>query len=261
MKNFTLSLALLFSLNSYAYLVISDVDDTIKITNSGNIWQAAWRGAFTKDVFPGMIDVYKSWGSEEAKIYFVTASPSILRSKINELLHTYEVPHVKLITRSNVLESKLKYKVREYKKILDAHPNEEAVLVGDDVGQDPEVFAEITRQYPSRVLASYIRPVKNRAALPEQIPYITSFDIATSERSSGRMGFDIIAKTAVASLTGAEDKLLPEFTWCPKDVRSTNLPVVRSPHVIAWNIMERIDRICGARTISHEEVLLVLESR
>lgn len=261
MKNLIYSLALLLSFNSYAYLVISDVDDTIKITNSGNLWQAAWRGAFTKDVFPGMIDVYKSWGSDDAKIYFVTASPSILRSKINELLHTYEVPHVKLITRRNVLESKLAYKVREYKKILEAHPEEDAVLVGDDVGQDPEVFAEITRLYPSRVLVSYIRPVKNRAALPEQIPYITSFDIATSERSSGRMGFEIIAKAAVATLTGEEEKLLPQFAWCPKDVRATNLPVVTSPHVIAWNIMERINRICGARTLSHEEVLRVLESR
>jgi hypothetical protein len=103
--------------------------------------------------------------------------------------------------------------------------------------------------------------VKNRAALPDQIPYITSFDIATTERSLGRMRFDIIAKTAVATLTGEEEKLLPEFTWCPKDVRSTNLPVVRSPHVVAWNIMERINRICGARTLSHEEVLLALESR
>ncbi len=261
MKNLIICFSLLFAFNSHAYLVISDVDDTIKITNSGNLWQAAWRGAFTKDVFPGMIDVYKSWGSEDAKIYFVTASPSVLRVKINELLHTYEVPHVKLITRSNVLESKLKYKVREYRKILDAHPDEEAVLVGDDVGQDPEVFQEITRLYPNRVLASYIRPVKNRAALSEQIPYITSFDIATSERGRGRMRFDIIAKTAVATLTGQEDKLLPEFTWCPKDVRATNLPVVRSPHAVAWNIMERINRICGARTRSHEEVLRVLESR
>lgn len=259
-KLFTLFVALI-SLNAHSYLIISDVDDTIKITNSGNLWQAAWRGAFTKDVFPGMIEVYKSWGSDDAKIYFVTASPSILRIKINELLHTYNVPHERLITRSNIFESKLKYKVREFSKIMDAHPTEEAILVGDDVGQDPEVFEEMKRLYPGRVIASYTRPVKNRAALGEQIPYVTSFDIATSERSLGRMSFDIIAKTAVATLTGEEDKLLPEFTWCPKDVRATNLPVVTSPHVISWNIMERIERICGARLLSEEDRLLALEIR
>ena len=261
MKKIILTFCLLLSFNSYAYLIISDVDDTIKITNSGNLWQAAWRGAFTTDVFPGMIDIYKSWGNDGAKIYFVTASPSILRGKINQLLHSFEVPHERLITRLNVFESKLEYKVREFSKIIDSHPHEAVILVGDDVGQDPEVFVEIENRYPNRVLASYVRPVKNRAALSFQIPYVTSFDIATNERREGRMESDIISKTAVATLVGDETKLFPEFTWCPKDIRSTSLPIVSSPHVIAWNIMDRINRICGSRTLSHEEVLLVLESR
>lgn len=261
MKKLFTIVFLFISLHSHAYLVISDVDDTIKITNSGNLWQAAWRGAFTKDVFPGMIDVYKSWGSDDAKIYFVTASPSILRGKINELLHTYNVPHERLITRSNIFESKLKYKVREFSKIMDLHPIEEAILVGDDVGQDPEVFEEMKRLYPGRIIASYTRPVKNRALVGDQVPYVTSFDLATRERSLGRMRFDIIAKTSVATLTGVEDKLLPEFTWCPKDVRATNLPVVTSPHVIAWNIIERIERICGGRVLSEQDRLMTLELR
>jgi hypothetical protein len=111
------------------------------------------------------------------------------------------------------------------------------------------------------VLATYIRPVRNRAALPDQIPFVTSYDVASQELREGRVSLKLIGQTSIATLTGEAKKLLPKFTWCPTDVRSTQLPVVRSPFPIAWSIIQRVERICRERQSALEEVLLVAENR
>jgi hypothetical protein len=261
MKKLTLLLTVLISFSSHAYLVISDVDDTIKITNSGNLLQAAWRGVFTQDVFSGMSEIYKSWAADGAQIHFVTASPTILRNKIIQLLDYHKIQYATLTTRNNILMSKYRYKIERMVAIIDANPDQDVVLIGDDVGDDPEVFAELIRYYGQRILAVYVRPVRARELLVDQIPYITAYDIAITERKSERMGFDIVAKTAAAALTGEALKLMPEFTWCPSDLSQVDLPITQRPNAIGRRIISRIEKICGERQSAFENLSLISESR
>ena len=243
----TLLLTLWLSTPAHAYLVISDVDDTVKITNSGHTLQSAWSGLFKEDVFPGMPEIYRAWANDGATLHFVTASPTLIRPKMRELLQHHRIPFASLTLRGNLLESKLKYKVCEISRIMERSPHDEVVLVGDDVGQDPEVFAALVAKYPGRVRASYIRPVKNRAALAGQIPYVTAFDIASDERFQGRLGADAIAHTTVAVLTGNAWKLIPKFAWCPRELDGSEFPTERSPYAIAERIEEHVERICRER--------------
>ena len=243
----SLLLTLFLTTSAHAYMVISDVDDTIKITNSGDALQGAWRGLFTKDVFPAMPELYKAWAKDGATLHFVTASPSLLEKKIKELLAHYEVPYATLVLRRNIFESKLKYKVRSISQIMDRYPEEEVVLVGDDVGQDPEVFQELQKLYPGRVLSIYIRPVEARDIPLDQIPYVTTFDIVNEEHQERRLSYSMMLNTARLVVAGDASKLFPKFAWCPTDLSGTRLPTERSPFVTAYAVKARIEMICRAR--------------
>jgi hypothetical protein len=243
----SLLFAFFLTTSAQAYMVISDVDDTIKITNSGDALQGAWRGLFTKDVFPAMPELYRAWAKNGATLHFVTASPSLLENKIKELLAFYEVPYSSLILRRNIFESKLKYKVRSISQIMNRYPEEEVILVGDDVGQDPEVFQELQKLYPERVLSIYIRPVEAREIPLDQIPYITTFDIINEEHQERRLSYTTLLNTARLIVAGDADKLFPKFAWCPSDLQGTRLPTETSPFVSAYAVKTRIEMICRAR--------------
>ncbi len=251
---FALLLTFFLSTPAEAYMVISDVDDTVKITNSGSTTQAAWSGLFKKDVFPGMPEMYRAWSAEEAQLHFVTASPTLIRGKINELLAHYNIQAASLTLRGNLFESKLKYKVREISKIMDRFPSEDVILVGDDVGQDPEVFAALKEKYGARILVSYIRPVRAREALPGLIPYVTAFDIASVERSMGRLNFIEMGRITLAVVKGDKTKLFPKFAWCPQEIDDTGLPTDSSSELGAEKIEIFIETLCRERQSDSENL-------
>ena len=231
---------------AHGALIISDVDDTIKITNSGSLVDAAWSGVFTKDVFPGMPEMYRAWG-EQNKIYFVTGAPTLISGRISELLREHNVTYESLTTRSNILERTHSYKMRAISRIMDRAPNEQVILIGDDVSADHLVFQDLAEKYPGRILAAYVRPVKNRAALENQIPYVTAYDIATTELREQRLGIVQYGRITAAVMTGDAAKLFPKFTWCPKELDGSALPTENSTHLGAQQVEDRIESICRGR--------------
>lgn len=246
--------ALLFSTQAHAYMVISDVDDTVKITNSGSTTQAAWSGLFKKDVFPGMPEMYRAWAAEGAQLHFVTASPTLIRGKIRELLAHHKIPVASLTLRGNLLESKLHFKVREISRIMDKFPSEDVVLVGDDVGKDPEVFVALKAKYGARVLVSYVRPVQARDALEGNIPYVTAFDVASEERAMGRLDFLTMGRITLAVMTADKSKLFPRFTWCPVEIDNTGLPTDSSSELGAEKVEDFIETLCRERQSDSEKL-------
>ena len=246
--------AFIFTTQAKAYMVISDVDDTVKITNSGSTTQAAWSGLFKKDVFPGMPEMYRAWSSEGAQLHFVTASPALVRGKIIELLNHHQIAAASLTLRGNLFESKFKYKVREISKIMDRFLAEDVILVGDDVGQDPEVFVALKAKYGNRILVSYVRPVQARDALAGNIPYVTAFDIASEERALGRLDFLTMGRITLAVVKGDKTKLFPKFAWCPLEIDDTGLPTDSSSELGAEQVELFIETLCRERR-SDSEIL------
>lgn len=246
--------AFLFTTSAHAYMVISDVDDTVKITNSGSTTQAAWSGFFKKDVFPGMPEMYKAWSAEGAQLHFVTASPKLIRSKMLQLLSHHDIPVASLVLRGNLLESKLSFKVRAISKIMDEFPLEDVILVGDDVGKDPEVSVALRAKYGSRILVSYIRPVQARTALEGNIPYVTAFDIASEERALGRLDFLTMGRITLAVVTADKTKLFPRFAWCPQEIDDTGLPTDSSSELGAEKVETFIETLCRERQSDSENL-------
>lgn len=244
----------LVPLSARAYLVISDVDDTLKITNSGDAREAAWNGLFKNDVFPGMPEIFRAWEADGAVTYFVTASPKLIERKVRSLLGHHKIAYAGLTLRSNLLESKLRYKLRAISRILDANPHEDAVLIGDDVGDDPEVFAELKQRYGARILFAYVRPVQRRELPAGVVPYVTAFDVAVAEQREGRLGLGTTLDAAKNVIAGNADKLFPKFAWCPTEVRGSGLPTERAPYVTAVAVIRRIESICRERLSALESV-------
>lgn len=244
---FKFVLGFLLISSAHATMVISDVDDTLKITNSGSATDATWNGFFEKHVFPGMPELYKAWSSEKTTIHFVTGSPGIVRKNIIAMLKNNKITYATLITRPNLLESTYKFKMRAISRLMEASPLEQVVLIGDDVSHDHLVFRDLNEKFPGRVLASYIRPVKNRAGLEGQIPYVTAYDVVTNEVAEGRMGLLDYGVVMAAVLTGSKTRLFPKFTWCPTELDGTTLPTESSTYLGAQQVEDHIESICRGR--------------
>lgn len=218
MKKLILTLLVLFSLNSFAgIIIVSDLDDTIKITNSGKEIDGTINAVFTKNVFILIPEFLKAAGEYSNELHVVSASPSILRNKIEETFKKYDIQVDSLSLKNPLIRStKIEYKAAVIKKLIDS-TTDDFIFLGDDIGQDPEVYDEMMRHYPDRVLASYIHVVQDRKIPNSQIPYWTTYDLFLREYLAGRMQKSHVKMAAEKLLTDVDMKfVIPGFADCPK---------------------------------------------
>ncbi|HXH74594.1 MAG TPA: phosphatase domain-containing protein [Bacteriovoracaceae bacterium] len=219
MKNLIITVSLIFSFSLQAAItLVSDLDDTIKITNAGDEVEAARRAILSDDVFTGMPEFIKAAKLYVDEVHVLSASPTVLKAKIQS---TFKKKGI--VVNSIILKNPLRrqtthaFKVEEIKRLMERNSGDDFILVGDDVNADPEVFAEISELYPNRVLASYIHVVQNRALPPTSIKWWTSFDLFLREHQANRM---IDAEVAQAGARLSSDMnfnmIIPDFADCPK---------------------------------------------
>lgn len=209
----------IFSFNIFAeeIMVISDLDDTIKQTNVKNPGDAAYNALFTQKVFSGIPELFDSMKSYTDKLYVLTNSFNFFRYNIFKLLDKFDIQALEVSTR-HLFRDKDGFKYK-YEYIVDKmkETNGKVILMGDDNGKDPEVYAEVLKNYPDKVLSIYIHKVMNRK-LPRGITsYITAFEIAVHEFEKGRMNLNDALVLGESSLNEFELKnIIPKFSYCPK---------------------------------------------
>lgn len=240
-------LALLFvASTAHAYIIVSDLDDTIKITNAESSIMAAWNGAFSQRVFGGMPELLQGTVSERDALYVLTGSPPIVRSRINKLLRDNNVSVNGLILRPDLREPALDYKTRELTRLMERHSEAEWVFIGDDVDSDPEVYQRMALRNPGKVLAIYIRPVRQRALPAGQVSYLSAYDIALNETLAGRLSIVSLQTVGEAVLVTPTNKLLPRFTWCTEEMGEEFATTV-SNEPAAVLVEEKLEEACQAR--------------
>ena len=156
--------------------VISDIDDTIKITNV-NDRKATLRNTFLEPfrAVPGMAEAYRNWAQEEgAEFCYVSASPWQLLLPLSSFLSSNGFPAGAFYLKNfrwkdesffNLFESPEKYKPRVIEPLLKEFPHRRFVLAGDSGERDPEIYGELARRFPAQVVKILIRDVTNE---PEQ---------------------------------------------------------------------------------------------
>jgi hypothetical protein len=159
--------------------VISDIDDTIKITEVRDR-RAMLRNTFLRPFQPApdMPELYRSLaGSPGAEFHYVSASPWQLYPPLAEFIRTNGFPSgtfalkkFRLKDRSflSLFADPEKYKPGVIEPLLKRFPNRRFVLIGDSGERDPEIYAALARRYPQQIERIWIRDVTGEPAVAER---------------------------------------------------------------------------------------------
>lgn len=152
--------------------VISDIDDTVKVTNVGNRRELLANTLLREfSAVPGMAEVYRRWQEAGTAFHYVSASPWQLANCLGGFLRDAGLPagsmHLKLFrlkdsTPLRRLPSRKRSKRRTIEQIMEDFPRRKFLLVGDSGERDPEVYAEVARRHPDRVAGVAIRRVEGK---------------------------------------------------------------------------------------------------
>jgi len=165
--------------------IISDIDDTVVETGVTHRLAMArtvfLNNARTRLPFKGVAAFYKALvegvqPGGENPIFFVSGSPWNLYDLLAEFMELQGIPRGPILLRDFGLDLRklVKKETREHKlscirPILDMYPKLRFILIGDSGEQDPEIYREVVREHPGRVLAIYIRRIGIGKARDEQV--------------------------------------------------------------------------------------------
>lgn len=168
------------------YGVISDIDDTVLQTGAENLLLMARTvflgNARTRLPFKGVAALYRAFfegisGDSRNPLFYVSSSPWNLYDLLSDFFHLQDIPIGPVLflrdwglTATEILPlDNRDYKTKVCRQILDDFPSLRFILVGDSSQQDPEIYSELVKYYPERILAVYIRNVSKDLERPEGI--------------------------------------------------------------------------------------------
>lgn len=181
---------LIFLMPSEGLSVISDVDDTIKVTQIPAGSSTVIRNTFLRPFVaaPEMAMRYQQW--KDASFHYVSGSPWQLYEPLSQFAEgpDGQYPrgtwHMKTVTKNllsgdtwnslgelvmneNVTRDQ---KLSQISEIVGRFPKRRFILVGDSGEKDPEVYREIKTRFPQQIQEIWIRDVVNdRENRPERL--------------------------------------------------------------------------------------------
>jgi len=167
--------------------VISDIDDTVKISNVRDK-KALLANTFTHpfQAVEGMATLYQAWSQQGAEFHYVSASPWQLYPALADFLAQSHFPLGSFHLRSfrwkdgdffNLFKSSQPHKLESIQSLIQTGPHRRFILVGDSGEQDPEIYANIARNHPQAIVKILIR----EASSESESRYQTAFkDLPTS---------------------------------------------------------------------------------
>jgi phosphatidate phosphatase APP1 len=162
------------------YVVISDIDDTIIETGVANkavmLWRLFVQGAEGRMAFPGVAALLRALhdgasGGDVNPMLYVSRGPWSLYEVLDAFFNLHRIPIGPLLflrewglTFESPLPRRSKgHKLELIRNMLALYRDLPFVLIGDSGQRDPEIYAQVVREHPGRVLAIYIRNVSRDA--------------------------------------------------------------------------------------------------
>jgi hypothetical protein len=155
--------------------VISDIDDTIKITAVRDR-RVMLRNTFLREFqpAPGMAEFYQTLArSNAATFHYVSASPWQLHPTLAEFVQangfpagTFHLKEFRWKDRSffSLFSDPERYKLGVIEPLLKRFPKRRFILVGDSGERDPEIYAKLAGRFPAQIAGIYIRDVTGETA-------------------------------------------------------------------------------------------------
>lgn len=154
--------------------IISDIDDTILVSNVPSTTKLL-KNSLTvppeaRQAVPGMAALYgrlthQNPSPAATPLFYVSGSPKQLTDSVRRFLAKQQFPRGVLMLKEvssdspDPLTDQQAYKVARIQQIMKSLPEVKFILVGDDGERDPEVYAEIQKQFPQQVASIWIRRV------------------------------------------------------------------------------------------------------
>jgi hypothetical protein len=149
--------------------VISDIDDTIKISSVLDREELLINTFLKKyQPVPGMPEVYRSWAKEGAVFHYVSGSPWQLYPFLTDFMSREGFPPGSFALRSfrikdrtffNLFASPEETKIPAIESIVTRFPGRRFILAGDSGERDPEVYGEVARNHLDQIVRIFIRDV------------------------------------------------------------------------------------------------------
>ena len=231
-------------------MLVSDVDDTVKITNVLDRDERAKNAAFSKLAFVGMPELYRyilGQNYPAGRLMFLSGSPFILSHKVDELLKAH-FPTYKLTLRdvTELPSSALDYKKKHMQEMYGVS-EDNFLLVGDDTESDPEVYEAFSAPRRNQVLAIYIHRITEKELPLGSIAFVTAYDIAMREFVAGRLSEKQAADVGNAVFNSKDVTFLPGFQQCPKEYEQI-AGLTETLVQLKKQIEERMTTLCSNRT-------------
>ncbi|GIW98622.1 MAG: hypothetical protein KatS3mg111_1955 [Pirellulaceae bacterium] len=152
--------------------VISDIDDTIKLTDATNR-KALLANTFLHPFEPieGMSEVYSRWAAVGCSFHYVSSSPWQLFHPLAALCRQHGFPagsmHLRyfrvrdeMLKRFRPLRHNSKVGIMVH--LMRRLPMRRFILVGDSGERDPEIYWFLAKKFPTKVAAICIRNLPQR---------------------------------------------------------------------------------------------------
>ncbi|KAB8292604.1 App1 family protein [Bifidobacterium avesanii] len=167
----------LFTIPSEAQVgIISDVDDTIMVTQAPTLWKAAYNLLFLnprkRAVVPGMNVLYSKIADlfPDAPFFYLSTSPWNVETSIRHFIRYQGYPEGPLLLRDldprpkTFIPSGVQHKLEFAEQLMADFPRMRFILIGDDGQKDPTTYATIAKRYPGRVICIGIRQLTPKEA-------------------------------------------------------------------------------------------------
>jgi phosphatidate phosphatase APP1 len=168
------------------YGFISDIDDTVLVSHSATFFKKLGvmfsLNPHTRKVFPnvaehyGLLALAQTSSDVPNPFYYVSSSEWNLYNDLVDFFQYNKLPagvfllnqikkwHQLFKTGTGKYEGKLLRIIR----IMEAFPNQQFILLGDNSQRDPSIYEALVNKYPGRVVAVYIRKVYEKKAAATQ---------------------------------------------------------------------------------------------
>lgn len=177
--------------------IISDLDDTVIQTGATSMVRmlraTLLANATTRVPFAGVAAFYAALqrgatGTSFNPIFYVSSSPWNLYDVLEQFLGLHRIPTGPTLLRDwgmsleRIPIGHAAHKISSIRQIMEMYPTMSFILVGDSGQEDPEIYREIAREYPQRILAAYIRDVTAGSARAAELTRVArDFEQANSK--------------------------------------------------------------------------------
>lgn len=154
--------------------IISDIDDTIIVSHTASFLQRIRTILFKLPLERKAIkyaqQLFEAFEKQNARLYYVSKSESNLFALIAAIIDANRLPKgVMILTPYLSIRQLFKnkkgfnFKADNIRFILENTGSKKYILLGDDTQKDMEVYAQIIKDHPERILKVYIRRTKSKS--------------------------------------------------------------------------------------------------